>query len=194
VTATAIPDLERVGSTRQQGGALAYLIEAWVLGVAAVRLGLLVAAHQAVRPHHLGRLELHLDLAATGSGSLDGGHGRLEALARPRHLLRPWWVGLLGLGQQPRRPGCRVVRLLLLDQDAEQHREVVTVHPTFLDRSSADFAMSTRPPIPDGGPLVGLAHAAPALFRAAGGAPPAHGPQASLLARCWQRRSATGRP
>ena len=37
MTATAIPDLERVGSTRPQGGALAYLIEAWVLGVAAVR-------------------------------------------------------------------------------------------------------------------------------------------------------------
>ena len=46
MTATAILDLERAGFTREQGEALAHLIEAWVLGVAAVQLGLLVAVHR----------------------------------------------------------------------------------------------------------------------------------------------------
>jgi hypothetical protein len=37
---------------------------------------------------------------------------------------------------------------LLLAQDAEQLGEVVTAHPTFLDRSSAAFATPTRPADP----------------------------------------------
>ena len=45
MTATAILNLERAGFTREQVEALAYLVEAWVLGVAATQLGLLVAVH-----------------------------------------------------------------------------------------------------------------------------------------------------
>ena len=40
-----ILDLEKSGFTREQVEALAYLVEAWVLGIAAAQLGLLVAVH-----------------------------------------------------------------------------------------------------------------------------------------------------
>src|SRR5690349_20869735 len=93
----------------------------------------------------LGRGELRLDLAAPDTGGLDRGDGRLVPLARPRHLLRPWWVGLLTLGQHPRRTGCRVVRLLLLDQGAEQLREVVTVHAAPFTRAAGDGTTSPPP-------------------------------------------------
>ena len=43
---TAILDFERAGFTRERGEALAYLLEAWVLGLAAAQLGILVAVHQ----------------------------------------------------------------------------------------------------------------------------------------------------
>src|SRR4051794_15844141 len=92
------------------------------------------ARQHGVRAVHLGRGELRLDLATPCPDGLDGGDGRLVPLARPRHLLRPWWVGVLILGQQPCRLGCRVLGPLLLNQDAEQSREVVTVHPAFLNR------------------------------------------------------------
>src|SRR4051794_17783398 len=100
-----------------------------------------VISPTAPRPHgvragHPRPVELRLDLATPDTGGLGRGDGRLVALARPRHLLRPWWVGFLGLGQLPRRARGRPLGLLLLDQGAEQPREVVAVHPTFLDRSS----------------------------------------------------------
>src|SRR3954467_3161398 len=60
------------------------------------------AAHQAVRPHHLlGRLELRLELPATGAGEPHGGLGgrvllppALDLGGRARGVLRP----LFGLG------------------------------------------------------------------------------------------------
>src|SRR5690242_1168832 len=98
-----------------------------------------------VRAVHLGRRELRLDLAATGTGGLDRGGGRLVALARPRHLLRQRRVGLLGLGQLPRRPRGRVLGLLLLDQGAEQRGESVAVHAALRSLAIADLATPARP-------------------------------------------------
>src|SRR4051812_18359015 len=61
------------------------------------------AAHQAVRPHHLGRLELRLELPATGAGEPHGGLGgrvllppALDLGGRARVVLGR----LFGLGQR----------------------------------------------------------------------------------------------
>src|SRR3954467_10632850 len=103
------------------------------------------ARQHAVDPRHLGRGELRLDLAAAGSGSLDGGHGRLVALARLLHLRRPCRVGLLGLGQRPGRPRGRVLGLLQFDQGAEQLGEIVAVHAALRNLAIADLATPTLP-------------------------------------------------
>src|SRR3954470_22698259 len=101
------------------------------------------ARQHAVDPRHLGRGELRLDLAAAGSGGLDGGHGRLVALARLLHLRRQRRVGLLG--QRPGRPRGRVLGLLQLDQGAEQLGEIVAVHAVLRNLAIADLATPTRP-------------------------------------------------
>ena len=67
---TAILDLERAGFTREQVEALAYLLEAWVLGVAAVQLGLLLAVH---RLCPVSRLVETLRLANGGTDEAEAG-------------------------------------------------------------------------------------------------------------------------
>src|SRR4051794_26506933 len=103
------------------------------------------ARQHAVDPRHLGWGELRLDLTAAGSGSLDGGHGRLVALARLLHLRRQCRVGLLSLGQRPGRPRGRVLGLLQLGQGAEQIGEIVAVHAALRDLAIDDLATPTLP-------------------------------------------------
>ena len=70
MTATASLDLERAGFTRERGEALAYLLGAWVLGLAAAQLGMLVAVHQQC---FVGRLVEALRPAGGEAGAAEAG-------------------------------------------------------------------------------------------------------------------------